>query len=121
MHEYVVGVGVSKLRLDIFDPRKGARQIDNETGQIRIFARAMARCRAFAVYEATGRYAWPLRDALEAVGVPYHGADPAQARHFARACGIPGKTDRVDARILASMGAAPALTPSVPPAPQRAF
>lgn len=119
MHELIVGVDVSKRRLDIFDPAKGTRQIDNETGPLTTFARALARRGAFVVFEATGRYAWPLRDALEAAGVPYHSANPAQARHFARACGIIGKTDRVDARTLALMGAALALPPSVPQAPRR--
>lgn len=112
MQECVVGVDVSKHRLDVFDPRDGARQIANEAGALEAFAGNLADRGAFVFFEATGRYAWPLRDALEAAGVPYHSANPAQARHFARACGVIGKTDRVDARLLASMGSALALRPT---------
>ena len=119
MHHIIVGVDVSKQRLDIHDPKTGPRQVDNRAGPLAAFASALAHRGAFVVYEATGRYAWLLRAALEAAGVPYHCVNPAQARHFARACGIIGKTDRVDARTLASMGAALALDPSVPVTSQR--
>jgi transposase len=112
MHEYVVGVDVSKHRLDVFDPRGGASQLANEADALKPFAKALARRKAFVVFEATGRYAWPLRDALEAAGTAYHCANPAQARHFARACGVIGKTDRVDARLLSSMGSALRLAPT---------
>ncbi len=119
MHEYVVGVDVSKHRLDVFDLRDGARQVANEAGALTAFAGDLAHRRAFVVFEATGRYAWPLRDALEAAGAAYHCANPAQARHFARACGIIGKTDRVDARLLASMGSALTLAPTAAPSGPR--
>lgn len=112
MHEYAVGVDVSKHRLDVFDPRGGASQVANEAGALKPFAKALVRRKAFVVFEATGRYAWPLRDALAAAGTVYHCANPAQARHFARACGVIGKTDRVDARLLASMGSTLNLTPT---------
>ncbi|QEH97167.1 IS110 family transposase [Gluconobacter thailandicus] len=37
---------------------------------------------------------------------PFSRVNPRQAREFARATGVLAKTDRVDARILAQMGAA---------------
>lgn len=112
MHELVIGVDISKHQLDIFDPRDGARRVANEAGALAAFAGDLAHRGAFVFFEATGRYAWPLRDALEAAGVPYHSANPAQVRHFARACGVTAKTDRVDARLLASMGSTLALAPT---------
>ncbi len=112
MQECVVGVDVSKHRLDVFDPRGGGGQVANEAVALESCAAGLARQRAFVVFEATGRYAWPLRDAPEAAGAAYHCANPAQARHFARACGVIGKTDRVDARLLASMGSTLALRPT---------
>lgn len=114
MHDLIVGVDVSKQRLDICDPDSETRQVANDPAALQSFAQGLALRQAFVVFEATGRYSWPLRDALEAACVPYHSANPARARHFARACGIIGKTDRVDARVLAAMGAALALPASVP-------
>lgn len=46
-----------------------------------------------------------LRQGLEAAGVAYVPADPTRARDFARAAGFLTKTDAVDARMLAAMGA----------------
>ncbi len=67
--------------------------------------------------------AWSLRQPA-----PYHGAferslcehlplvkiNPLQARRFAQARGTRAKTDRVDAAVLAQMGAALALQPDAP-------
>jgi hypothetical protein len=45
------------------------------------------------------------RDALEAQGVRFSRVDPRRARDFAAAMGVIGKTDRLDARLLAELGA----------------
>jgi hypothetical protein len=42
-----------------------------------------------------------LVDALHAAGLPVAVAGPGRVRHFARALGVRGKTDRVDAAVLA--------------------
>lgn len=119
MHHFIVGVDVSKQRLDVCGPGGAPRQIANQPAPLAAFAQDLAQRRAFVVFEATGRYSWPLRDALEAAGVAHHSVNPARARHFARACGIIGKTDRVDAQVLRAMGAALDLPPSLPPGPGR--
>jgi len=46
--------------------------------------------------------------------------NPRQAREFARATGVLAKTDRVDARVLAQMGAALDLPVTRPSSPARA-
>jgi transposase len=57
------------------------------------------------IFEASGGYDQALREALEASGVFFSRVNPRQARDFARAMGVIGKTNRVDARMLAEFGA----------------
>ena len=66
---------------------------------------------AFVVFEASGGYERPLAEALDEVGVARRRVNPRRARDFARASGRLAKTDRVDARVLAEMGAALDLKP----------
>ncbi len=55
---------------------------------------------------------------LSAWGYPVAVVNPLRARLFAQACGMPAKTDRLDARLLALM--AEALKPApAPPVPAR--
>jgi transposase len=65
------------------------------------------------VYEATGAYHAGLERRLSGV-LPLVNVNPLQARRFAQARGKRVKTDAVDARILASMGAALELCPDAP-------
>src|SRR5215218_6511725 len=74
---------------------------------------------AWVVFEASGGYDRVLRDALEAGGVRFSRVNPRQARDFARAMGVIGKTDRVDARMLAELGARLTPAPTRPLPPER--
>jgi len=58
------------------------------------------------VFEATGAYHRQLEAALAASGTSFARVNPGQARSFAEATGRLAKTDRVDAAMLARMGAA---------------
>ena len=60
-----------------------------------------------------------LRDALETAQVRFSRINPRQARDFAKAMGVIGKTGRVDARMLAELGdrLTPAQTPTLPAGP----
>ena len=95
-----VGVDVAKDWLDIHHPSRGATRIDNSTAASRSFAARCAKEGAWVVFEASGGYDHQLRDVLEAADVPFSRINPRQARDFARAMGVIGKTDRVDARML---------------------
>jgi transposase len=57
------------------------------------------------VFEATGAYHGCLEAALAANGAAFAKVNPRQARRFAEATGRLAKTDRVDAIMLAKMGA----------------
>ena len=101
-----VGIDVSKLHLDISDPETGFARIPNQEEAVTALAADLARRGRAAVFEATGRYDALLRRAFEQTGVPHARVNPERARDFARAAGLHAKTDRIDARMLARLGAA---------------
>lgn len=55
--------------------------------------------------EATGGYEAALVCALQAAGLPVAVVNPCQARDFAKSMGRLAKTDKMDARMLAELGA----------------
>lgn len=105
MQEVYVGVDVAKDWLDIHHPRRGARRIDNAPAALKAFSATCAREGAWIVFEASGGYDHLLLAALKAAQVRFSRVNPRQARDFARAMGVIGKTDRVDARMLSELGA----------------
>ncbi|WIJ24049.1 IS110 family transposase [Devosia sp. RR2S18] len=115
MDQIYIGVDVAKAWLDIYHPAHGARRIENTPAGIRSFASAVAREGAWVIFEASGGYDRALRDGLEAGKSSFSRVNPRQARDFARAMGVIGKTDRVDARMLATFGQKlqPAQTPPI--------
>jgi transposase len=114
-----VGVDVAKDWLDIHHPSRGATRIDNSTAASRSFAARCAKEGAWVVFEASGGYDHQLRDVLEAADVPFSRINPRQARDFARAMGVIGKTDRVDARMLSELGTRMTPAQTAPLAPAR--
>ena len=111
-----IGVDLSKDALEVFDPCRGETRIVNQPKAI---ARWVARLRPedFVVFEATSGCDRGLRAVLEAAGRDFVRLNPLHAWHFARSLNLP-KTDRVDARMLARLGAErePAPDPGSDPA-----
>jgi len=105
MQEIFVGVDVAKDWLDCHHPEFGESRIANEPKALRVYAAACAKEGVWVIFEASGGYDRPLRAALEAANVCFSRVNPRQARDFARAMGVIGKTDRVDARMLSEFGA----------------
>jgi transposase len=119
MAQMVIGVDVAKDWIDA-RPRGGKiERIAMEEEALRRFAERAVQEGARVVFEATGGYDRPLAAALAEAGVAYARVNPAQARQFARATGVAAKTDRVDAGVLAEMGARLELAPVVPLSPAR--
>ena len=112
MTETYVGVDVSKGWIDVYDPQRGSFRVDMERAALQAFARSLKNRPVTVVLEATGGYERGLLVALEAAGIAWHRANPARARHFARAIGVIGKTDRVDAQCLWRMGEQLQLEPT---------
>ena len=102
----VVGIDVSKHHLDIFDgaTAKPAR-LTNDPETIGRWLQTLGEGR-LVIFEATGAYDAALRQALTGAGVGFARMNPTAARHFAKAAGFLAKTDQLDARMLAAMGAA---------------
>jgi transposase len=115
MTEHTIGIDISKTHLDAFRLEdQSARQFDNTPKGIRGLIRWLGKTPvARIVFEPTGPYHRALETALSGK-FPLVKINPLQARRFAEACGTRTKTDAVDARILARMGAALNLEPDAP-------
>jgi transposase len=102
-----IGIDISKNTLDAY------RQSDNQCIQVtndkaghKTLVRWIGTHDApLVVFEATGAYHRKLEAALSASDTAFAKVNPRQARRFAEATGRLAKTDRVDATMLAKMGA----------------
>jgi len=56
------------------------------------------------VCEATGGYEQAIVAACHQAGIPVTIVEPARVRHFAKACALRAKTDRIDAALLTEFG-----------------
>lgn len=100
-----VGIDISKHHLDLFDTAlERSERLANDAATAAMLARRFRESGAFVVFEATGHYDTGLRQALTEAGVAFARVNPTRARHFARAAGFLAKTDKVDARMLATLG-----------------
>ena len=118
MTELTIGIDISKHHLDAacFTSGRQERFANDPAGHkaLRRWIGPAARV-ARLVYEATGRYHAGLEEAF--AGWPLVKVNPLRARRFAEACGTRAKTDAVDARMLARMGAQLELPPDPPASP----
>ncbi len=119
MTDHAIGIDISKSHLDAFRLEDGAaKQFGNTSRGFRALIRWLGKAPvARIVFEPTGPYHRAFEAALSGK-FPLVKVNPLQARRFAEACGEQTKTDAVDARILARMGAALALEPDAPVSPE---
>ncbi|WP_458789636.1 IS110 family RNA-guided transposase [Yoonia sp. MH D7] len=116
MTDHNIGVDISKSHLDVFRLEDDmAKRFDNSITGFRALIRWLGKATRVArvVYEPTGSYHKAFEATLGKV-LPLVKVNPLQARRFAQAHGTRAKTDAVDARMLALMGAAFNLEPQVP-------
>jgi transposase len=119
MQQTFIGVDVAKGWLDIHHPERKPYRIDNTPKGTKAFARICAKEGTWVIFEASGGYDRILREALEEAQVRFSRVNPRQARDFARAMGVIGKTDQVDARMLSELGARLNPPQTEPLAPSR--
>ena len=107
MNNDTIGVDVSKDHLDAHRLADGAaRRFANDRGGHKALIKWLAQTPRYrVVFEPTGPYHRAVERALGVAGVPFVKVNPRQARRFAEATGKLAKTDRLDAAILARMGA----------------
>lgn len=115
MNQDTIGIDISKDTLDAHRLSTGAAaRFANSAAGLRALRRWIgAQMPDLVVYEATGAYHAALERGFAGV-LPLVKVNPLQARRFAQARGTRAKTDSVDARILAMMGASLDLVPDVP-------
>jgi transposase len=107
MQNDTIGVDVSKDHLDVHRLDDGAsRRFANDKRGHKALIKWLAETPVSrVVFEPTGPYHRAFERALGAAGVPFAKVNPRQARRFAEATGKLAKTDRLDAAMLARMGA----------------
>lgn len=107
-----IGIDVSKDYLDAHRLPDGAyRTFANTPAGHKALLGWIGATAKRLVFEATGAYHRQLEVALSAAGLPIVKVNPRQAKRFAQAIGQVAKTDRLDAAMLASMGALLGLEP----------
>ncbi len=118
MPQEVIGVDIAKDWIDVhtLSTRQDARIMTTKQA-LAGFAEMAAG--AFVVFEASGVYTRHLSQALDKEGISYACVNPRQAGDFARSTGKLAKTDRLDAQVLAQMGRALNLRPTLPAEPDR--
>lgn len=118
MPQNYLGCDISKDRLDVFDPRSAASAYANSASGIRALIKASSPD-SVLIFEATSGCDQALLKALATAGRPVVRLNPLHAWHFAQSLNLP-KTDRVDARMLARLGAERQPAPHLPQDPARA-
>ena len=110
-----IGIDVSKTHLDVYRTSIDAHaRFENTPAGFRALNRWIGTdLPDLVVYEPTGPYHADFEHAF-AGRLPLVKVNPLQARRFAQARGTRAKTDAVDARMLACMGAALDLMPDRP-------
>ena len=111
-----IGIDVSKDLLDVHCLGDGrAARFGNDAAGFRKLRAWLPKADGIArvVYEATGPYHAALERRFGGE-LPLVKVNPLQARRFAQSKGTRAKTDAVDARMLAQMGAALDLVPQAP-------
>jgi transposase len=106
MTQATIGVDISKEMLDVHRMSDGAscRFANDKTGHRALIAWIGPKAKR-VVFEPTGPYHRAFECALAKAGLPLVKVNPRQARRFAEATGKLAKTDRLDAALLARMGA----------------
>jgi transposase len=105
--QLTIGIDISKHRLDAYrlSDRRHIQVTNDRAGLQALLEWIGGGELPLVVFEATGAYHRRLEAALSTSGIPFARVNPRQARRFAEATGRLAKTDRVDATMLARMGA----------------
>lgn len=115
-----VGVDISKAHLDAYmSPSGKAARFSNDAAGFKALIAWIGLPVRTVIYEPTGQFHRAFEEALLKAELPLVRVNPWQARRFAEAIGQRAKTDAVDARVLAQMGAAVDLRPTEASSPAR--
>lgn len=120
MEATVVGIDVSKDRLDVYVHPVGERFVvaRNGDGLEALNARLSPFGAQAVAVEATGGFETVVAASLGGAGLPVIVVNPAQVRAFAKALGKRAKTDPIDAEVIARFVVA--TRPQIRPLPDEA-
>lgn len=114
MIQTIIGVDIAKDTLDAHHlDRNESRRFANTTSGHKALIGWIGTTDARLVFEPTGPYHRAFERRLADAGCALVKVNPRRARRFAEAMGVLAKTDRIDAALLARMGAMLALEPAV--------
>jgi transposase len=115
MSKPTIGVDISKDHLDACRwPDGETLRVANDAAGHRKLLRWIGGEVACVAFEATGAYHAAFEKALHRADVPCSKLNPARVRRFAEAIGTGAKTDRLDARLIARLGAMIEPRPQAP-------
>ncbi len=108
----IVGIDVSKASFEAYMQGKTRSFANSKAG----FAQLLKWSKGADLYvmEATGAYHFALADHLHGTGMKVAVVNPRMASHYARALGMVHKTDRADAKVLATYAERNDVPPYVP-------
>ena len=113
MDAIVVGIDVSKDRLDVYVLPSGEAffEANDAAGVEKLAGRLAELSPTLVALEATGGFETLAASALSIAGLPVVIVNPAQVRAFAKALGKRAKTDPIDAEVIARFAAATGVKP----------
>lgn len=113
--KFVIGIDVSKAKLDIACGRTGVVEtVDNDISSIKNLIEKVADARStLVVVEATGGYERVLVQWLHSENIAVAVVNPRRVRDFAKGVGWDAKTDPIDAKVIAWYGEVVGPKPSV--------
>lgn len=116
-----VGLDIAKDSLQVNLQNLNFSRPNSPLGYRRLIAQLKSLSEPLLVIcEATGGYEQGIVGALHQAGLPVAVVEPARVRHFAKACALRTKTDRIDAQLLAEFGRQTSPHPQAPLAPSNA-
>ncbi len=106
MTNNIIGIDVSQAKLDVYSLNENIfNQFPNDNkGLKKLCLYLLSLSPKLVVYEPTGNYHLKMEKSLLNQGFSVARINPIQLRNFARANGIKGKTDKLDAKIIAQYG-----------------
>lgn len=121
---FYVGIDVSKDKLAVCAGDLFEGEIENNRAAmgrlVRDLRRKASRGTAFRfALEETGYYSLDVHLTLDRLGQEVCVLDPASVRHYAIACKVMAKTDRIDARVIRRYAEETACEPTPVPSPTR--
>lgn len=112
MTQHIIGIDIAKDTLDVCRLPDGKEQrFANSKVGLKALLAWIGKNALRVIFEPTGPYHRALETALASAGHGVIKVNPRQARRFAEATGKLAKTDRLDAHVLARMGALLELEP----------